>query len=311
MALVWCGFSSFLFAAVSPPGYLEMTALEKQRFHFVEGVRRPSGDLPGIIEIGCGQGVAALNYISADKMLRTFTEPSGYAGADDWIREHFGKGVHSRGPMASGTFVLSEPIMGLEPGEHPVTFRFSLAQPFVLIFGKYRPGILVIIHRDGLPDMNLVLMPKDALTGYFVPPNPLALDYTHWLDKPWPHLRALGAMTFGRVVEDIYTQHVTDAPLQNYARGEQEKPSRQTSKQIIVTPDRYWADQYASRRGNDYRTKFSSLFVEPEQPPFLHATVRDPGGVSRRLGEFYLTSGWMNSIHADEWFAQHLGFLLR
>lgn len=302
-----------LFAAVPPWDYLPKSALEKRAFHEAQSELHAYSRLPGKLTSACaaalGFGVNLFPWKLADTML----SPSGYAdNAQDLFRGNFGKGIHSRGPMASGDLFLLEPILGLEAGVHPVELRFSLANlhiPFVP-GAEFRPGFLVIIHRDGLPDMNLVMMPPGGLNGFKRFLNPFEiLAYTHHLDRPRLSVQAMAALTFGRVVLDPFTQFVTDEPLRNYSPGDASTPTRETSKRIDLSPGKFWADSFDGTSG-DIRKRFEEMSAFQLQPRIFNATVTDQEGV-RDLGHIALKTPFRNSVHSDAWFAQHEGFKLR
>lgn len=306
------------FAAVAPPGYVELSAREKRAWHqeqLLAGEYTPGG-LFEPVAIGCAQLMGAQVGFSKRQLRKTLTESSGYpAEGSDWIRSTFGKGIHNRGPMAIGEWELLEPIMGLEPGIHPVSFRFSQANLFIryLPGAEYRPGWVILIHRDGLPDMNLFMMPPNGLDGFSTERNPFSIKlYSHWLNRPGLVISALSAISFGRIIDDPFTQIVTDEPLRNYSANELHIPTRLNSKQITIHPTAPWENAYQSLRSENYRLRFSKLDVGNEHPAIFRSNVYDANSETwRPLGEFRILSRFINSTHSDRWMAQHQGFVLR
>ena len=137
-------------AGTAPPEYWHMSSAEKRDFHVSQGLEFPHRfGQPGTIRQVCTQGMALMGMVSKAYMTRTIEDRSGYP--DDWWRYFFGKAVHTFGPMAPGEITINKPIFDIEPGTYAVTLRYSLANAYLprVPGGDFRPGLVVIIHRDG------------------------------------------------------------------------------------------------------------------------------------------------------------------
>lgn len=308
-----------IFGANSPSQYIPLSAVEKRDFHRERGLdtEMSTDQLSDTWSGGCRQMIAFQTVLSPSQLRKTFVEPSGYASSNssDSVRRNYGKGIHSRGPMAPGEWELKEPLLGLSPGRHPVTYRFSFANPYVPLLpgATARPGFLIIVHRDGLPDMNLFVMPEKGLDGFRADRNPFHPErpYTNYLAKPSLPIRTVAALTFGQVVTDVYTQLVTREPLRNYQVGEPNIPSRDKGVRLELHPDRYWYKEYQDRANSDYRVILREIEVPEEGTRLFNGVWGFENGKRFDLGEMTILGSWLNSNHSDEWFARHEGFILR
>ncbi len=306
-------------AAPVPDWYIAATAQAKANWHEEQNSQHSWGkDMPGLIVSGGCQTVALAGFAFIKFIEKAIKSPSGYP-ADFW-RKLWGKAIHSIGISSTGYLQLDEVLLGLSAGRHPVTYRFSLANPYVpwMPFAAYRPGVQIMIHRDGLPDLELFVMPPDALNGFRVAPNPFGLKYTHWLDKPSMAIQIAAALTFGRVVHDPYTQYLTnnlEGPL--YL---EDGVSRENSMQLILTPESGWIPRYqGTGRFNpfhptqsfDFRKRFQRLSVRNGGESLFNVYLRDPLGGEHSIGMFYQTGKWNASPHSDMYMHQHNGFILR
>jgi hypothetical protein len=299
-----------LWAAAPPDGYIEMTAVQKRDWHATRAVETDHIDnLPSLPKVVCKQTLAALGFLYKWYMEETLREPSGFP-IDTW-RRLFGKAIHSRGVTAPGSIEIRENELGLKPGNYPVTYRFSLANPYVLgvPFSQFRPGLLVIFHRDGEKDLNLFLMPSRGLRGYRLPINPFSVPYTNWLEKPGLVLRTIAAFTFGRVALDPYTQ-LTDSNLEtNFSPDDPETPSRETSARMIFDPESSWIPRYRSTGAFNFMKRFSRM-VFPKGEKLFEISSEKEGGPRQAVGSAHIEGPWIASKHGDTWIAEHMGFVL-
>jgi hypothetical protein len=301
-------FINTSFGASPPAGYLEKSAEAKRAWHAEQALATQYR--PNKWGAACVQSIALAGALPKAILSRTTSTGSGYA--DDWWRRTFGKMIHSVGVTAPGEIELTQNLLGLFPGRHPITYRFSLANPFVpyLPGGEFRPGLLVIVHVDGAEDRNLFLMPRAGLRGYREERNPFELIYTHRLDRPGWFLSTVAALTFGRVSSDPFTQFVDGSLGQNYREGEGNLPSRQVSPHIEFYGQSAWRAEYDAAPGKHFWDRFSAMVVRPDSAPMFEiAWVED--GMPVVVGNARITGKWRSSLHGDGWFAQHKGFILR
>ncbi len=294
------GFDSRLLAAESPVGYLEMSALEKRAFHASKvnsGYR-----LPMLPIRACSQGVAALGFISKRYIREAIESPSGYA-VKGW-RKYFGRAIHRDGVKAPGRVELHEPLLGLAAGGHPVTYRYSLANPYnPHIPGMaFRPGLLIMFHQDGKKDVNVFLMPPNGLDGFPTEVNPFRV-LTPWLDKPKSlSVRMLAAATFQRAVGNVFTQFI-DPPVN--VESETTDRQRVGSARLELQPFDYWVDAYSRSQGKNFFDRLRSLEVQKGAIPMFSLIIADKNG-TRTVGRASLSGNW--EFPSDIWFAQHEGF---
>ena len=193
-----------VFAFTPPTGYETWSAIAKQSFH--ANKVNPKYKLPWLPVRVCQQTVAAFGFLSDEYLLQTIRGPSGYATEWNSWRRWTGRAIHRDGLVASGMLDLKKALFGLPPDTYRVTYRFSLANP--VEFG-FRPGLLMIIHRDGLPDLNVFLMPQNGLDGFDDPKTNPFRPLTPWLDDPTKFsIRLLAKATFQRVVGNVFRQDV-------------------------------------------------------------------------------------------------------
>ncbi len=295
-------FFTFSSQAVVPPGYHDASPQAKQEWHRKMALQTPSQ--PNRWIAACFQVNAMLGAISRNYLSRTVNAPSGYP-EDGW-RQAFGKAVHNHGVTAPATLELKEPFLGLEPGSHPLTIRFSLATPR-LPLAPYRPGFLVMIHRDGKEDLNLFVMPSKGLNGFRQEHNPFSYVYTNWLEKPGTFIRLLARLTFQRVVADPYTQYlpVQGEPTANFSS------TRDNSVQLLLQPSKNLKQAYDTTPAReDFRTRLAGMEVDKDGTPLFQMTTVINGNAVP-IGNIDLLAPWISSYHSDMWFAQHFGFTPR
>ena len=283
--------SSFATAAVTPAEYKRLTAAEKRAWHVTRGLETPYRlGYPSTVRQLCTQVLAAPALFSRGYMERTVQGESGYP--EDLWRRLFGKAVHTFGPMAPGEVRLERPLMGLPAGTYPATLRFSLANTYLprVPGGEFRPGLVVILHRDGAEaDVGIFTMPPSGLTGFSRAPNLFELTYTNFLDRPGEGILKLAAATFGLVAAE---------------------PLRQRDS-VLLEPEPGWANHYAQTRSFHFGRRLAELQVPEEGAPLF--TMYDYSDRTRgaAVGTISQLGRWVNSRHANAWFVKHTGFVLR
>lgn len=281
--------------ATPPHGYVEMTAVDKRAWHQKAGQDTPYWLHPGTVRTACGQGVALLGFVSTRYLKQPFESGSGYA--DSFWRWLTGKAIHRHGPMAPGEVTLETSILGLPVGTHPVTMRYSLANVFIrgVSAGNFRPGLVVIFHRDGQEDVSLFVMPRNGLDGFATEQNPFSLNYTNALALPSESVQAIARRTFGRAVTDVFNQRIEGATA------------------VELTPHEGWAPLYDATRRGFFHDRLAAIPAPESAKPLFDLLTYDGSdtGARTRIGVVSLTGAWVVSKHADRWYVHHNGFTVR
>jgi hypothetical protein len=304
-ALLVLSFSLIAEAFADGTEYVAKSALAKRAWHReMAGATNQANHLPGLVEVTCKQTLALAGFAFPSYLQKTMSSPSGYP-TDLW-RRLFGKAIHSRGVTSPGTIVIPDDVGGLKAGTYPVTYRFSLANPYIPLIpmAEFRPGLLIMFHRDGEDDLNLLLMPRAGLRGFHFPINPFSISYTHWLDEPGLALRLIAKLTFGRVSQDIYSQFTDDDLRLNFKPSQTNLPSRETRRAFSFRPYPEWQTAYDRTTAFDFRKRFAEMTVGKHSPLFL-MSIND-----QKVGEAFIDDSWISSKHGDTWIAQHRGFIL-
>ena len=285
------------FAGKTPAEYRHLTAADKANWHEKKALESPHWlGHPGTIRQVCWQAVAAAGFLSNRYLRRTTESGSGYA--DDWWRWLTGKSVHLFGPTAKGEVTLDEPLKWLPAGTHPATLRFSLANPYLprVPGGEFRPGLMIGMHQDGAAeDVALFTMPPKGLDGTPKPTNPFEHDYTNSLLVPSAATQRLAALTFGRVVVNVLEQIVSDDFGSVYL-----KPVGDRSFTYGLTLP-----------GRPFGLRLAAMAAPPQPTEAFHIYTYDGTTVGRRIGTVRIAGPWINSVHGNNFFWEHKGFLRR
>lgn len=284
-------------AGTAPPEYWQMSGPEKRAFHVKQGIATPYRyGPPQTLGMFCTQGMAIMGAVSKRYLRRTIEDGSGYP--DDVWRYLFGKAVHTFGPMAPGQIEITKPVFDLQPGTYAATLRFSLANAYVnwLPGADFRPGLMIIIHRDGdQEDRGLFLMPPDGLTGFSKPVNPFLYHLVNHLEIPGRATQTLAAMTFGRVVSNVYRQVVNP----DYGS-------------LLLKPVGRWLQDYEKTwNKSQFGEKLAQIPAGPQPEPMYEIFGYDGNAVSTTVGTLSLTGPFIISRHANAWFVPHKGFEAR
>ena len=280
-------------AGTAPPEYWHMTSAEKRDFHVSQGLKFPHRfGQPGTIRQVCTQGMAVMGMVSKAYMTRTIEDRSGYP--DDWWRYFFGKAVHTFGPMAPGEITINKPIFDIEPGTYAVTLRYSLANAYLprVPGADFRPGLVVIIHRDGdKEDRGLFTMPPSGLTGFPKPVNPFSISFVNHLEGPGTSTQRLAAATFGRVVTNVYRQVVSPG-----------------FGSVLLKPIGPWQTRYDDAPGYQFGERLAAMQWTDGGEPMFDIYGYDGKAATVEVGSISLLGPFVQSRHANAWFVPHYGF---
>lgn len=280
-------------AATPPPVYAHMTAAQKTAWHETQALATPHRfGYPGPLQMACWQSLALAGAVSARYLRQTTETGSGYP--DDLWRKLTGKSVHTYGPTARGEVTLTEPLRWIAAGTHPATLRFSLATVYAPWFpgARFRPGLAIAMHQDGsADDVTLFTMPPNGLDGTPAPQNPFTLAYTNSLRLPSVWVQRIAALTFGRVVANVFEQIVSD-----------------DFGSVWLNPVGDWARAYDETPPNAFGLRLAAM-PEPETPTdAFEIFAYDGTTVGRRVGTVRIAGAWINSVHGNTFFWEHKGF---
>ncbi len=288
------GSGGVAWAAKPPAGYVEMSGVQKREYHAAN--RNPNGKPSHLAVNVCMSALAGLGMVFSSYSKETLNSPSGLANTA-W-RKLFGKALHREGVVAPGEVTLKAPLLGLEPGTYPVTYRLSLANPYSTHLPGmwFRPGLLVMFHVDGKEDVNWFTMPQRGLDGFPVDINPFSVDMTHWLDLPDTMLQVISSLTLGRAAADVLTQYID--PPQNQVSGTR---VREDSKVVFLVPTSEARAAYDGTWGTGFFERMMKMSVAERMP--LYELCDEDDAI---LGNAVILDRWL--FPSQVWFAQHRGF---